>query len=197
MSNNPFDPRNVSLLGVAPPHLIVCHISNCPHSVSISKPILPNIPWLTSLQCTNDTTHPPWSVCRLCPNTRIQYMTIIQIKKHNNNYHLSKIRNVTYSIPYFGHNKKRNIDRLNDFNDEDEFTDDNATCLANGFLEDVEKTQTEQQFSSDIKFNFSNTACNEFFTHQHNNGNGDSHLVSNACFNGEIHPLSINPKEKN
>ena len=197
MSNNPFDPRNVSLLGGAPPHLIVCHICNCPHSVCISKPILPNIPWLTSLQCTKDTTHPPWSICRLCPNTRIQYMTNNQIQNHNRKYHKSKIRNDTYSPPRFGHNKKRNIDMLNDFNDEDEFTDDNDTCLANVFSEDVEKTQTEQQLSPDIKFIFSNTACNEFFTHQHHNENGDSHLVSNACFNGEIHPLNINPEEKN
>ena len=49
---------------------------------------------------------------------------------------------------------------------------------------------------TNIIFNFSNTACNTFFTYQHHNKNGDSHLVSNACFNGEIHPLSINPEEK-
>ena len=99
MSNNPFDPRNTSFTVKILSYLIVYHIFNCSHSMCISKPIFPNLPWLTTLKCTKDTSHPPWSICQLCSNTRIQYKTNIQIKKHQRNYHNCTIKKIHVVYP--------------------------------------------------------------------------------------------------
>ena len=56
--------------------------------------------------------------------------------------------------------------------------------------------QKEHNINSKIEFNFSNNQCNEYFSHQYNNGNGDSYLVSNGCFDGEVHPNNVDETEK-
>ena len=56
--------------------------------------------------------------------------------------------------------------------------------------------QKEHNINSKIEFNFSNNQCNEYFSHQYNNENGDSYLVSNSCFDGEVHPNKVDETEK-
>ena len=191
MSNNPFYPKNHSLIGNNPPHLLRCDICNSSLSVCITDPAVPSMSWLTTLKCTKDKTHLSWSVCRLCTNNRIQYKTNTQIKKHNKNFHKPKHSVVTLQ----NQTLKRNINELHNY-DNDDFSTNNSTGFSFADLDDQDELLSKKEHQSTIHFDFSNQACNDFFTHEYNNGNGDSYLVSNACFNGDVPPSSIHDDEK-
>ena len=183
MSNNPFHPSNQCLAGSTHPDLLVCEICNCHHSVSIVEPALPKIPWLTTIKCTNNDTHPQWSICKLCKIQRKQFTTVKQIKTHQYNKHKLSSINKNNDDKFYKDNKKQNTVPADD-NENYSIFNNNERNYFNNNIPEINNT-------SKIEFNFSNNVCEEYFSHQYNNGNGDSYLVSNGCFDGEVHPVKI------
>ena len=71
MSNDPFNSLNHLLVGNNDSYLLLCEECYCGDSVKIVDPIVPKMPWLTTLKCTKHNNHPLWSICKLC-NTQIK-----------------------------------------------------------------------------------------------------------------------------
>ena len=74
--------------------------------------------------------------------------------------------------------------------------DDDYLIQDNIEIDDIDDYLVEKQSPLRVEFNFSNDVCNDYFGHQFKNNNGDSYLVSNGCFDGEVHPNEINDTEK-
>ena len=183
MSNNPFHPSNHLLVGNKAPYLLVCRECNCRDSVIIIDLKLPQRPWVTTLKCTKNNSHPLWFICKICNTQRNEFKDMKQLKSHHYRCHLPPKKNVEVDHVLFNGNKKRTTNTVDVKNDSNE-------------MDYVNENLNEKETSSKIEFNFSNEACNEYFSHQFNNNNGDSHLVSNGCFNGEVDPIDIDDTEK-
>ena len=62
---NPFHHSNKSLLSRAREDHLTCSICLCKNGVAIVDPELDE-PWVLTLKCTNDISHPNWSTCLFC-----------------------------------------------------------------------------------------------------------------------------------
>ena len=188
MNNDPFHPSNHLLVGNSNSYLLLCEECYCRDSVKIVDQIFPKIPWLTTLKCTKHNNHPSWSICKLCTTQMKQFKNVQQIKRHNYKYH---------QVP----KKKVNVDHtlregINKSNTNLFDYDNDYLIFNNNEVNDFDDNSDEQQSSLKVEFNFSNEVCNEFFAHQYKNNKGDSYLVSNGCFDGEVQPNEIDETEK-
>ena len=145
MRNSPFNAVNNLLVGKAPKHLLVCKDCECKKSVCIVDPIVPQMPWLCTLKCTLDNCHATWSVCRICSNTRIQYVDDYQIKVHDRKYHKNKTSNIDNNI----------LATINEDFENESISNElvSFSCTKKHKADDVK---------SNVIMNFSNDVCSNF-----------------------------------
>ena len=94
MSNNPFHPSNHLLVGNKAPYLLLCGECNCHDSVIIIDLKLPQMPWVTTLKCTKNNSHPLWFICKICNTQRNEFKNMKQLKSHHFRCHLPPKKNV-------------------------------------------------------------------------------------------------------
>ena len=112
MNNNPFNSLNRVLVGNKLPFLLCCEECDGSNSVSIvdSDSIVDSkgskMPWVTTLKCTKNNSHPLWFICKLCDTQKIQFKNMTQLKRHHYNCHSSPTKNVNVDQTLCKDNKK-------------------------------------------------------------------------------------------
>ena len=174
---NPFHHSNKSLLSRAREDHLTCSICLCKNGVAIVDPELDE-PWVLTLKCTNDISHPNWSTCLFCGyRCRARYKDVRSLKNHKS-LHKRKGGPRSNSL-------RVSEDQTLEWDTHEQHYESNN----NGHI------LFSENIPSKVKMNFSNDPSNAFFLHEYTNNTGWKSIVAKSFLGHEVPPTLVSDED--